>query len=323
LREAEFIAGDWGTSRLRLWLCARDGAPLDSRTGPGAASTGGRFAETLALLTAEWQGRHGALPAVLCGMVGSNIGWVNAPYVACPSMPQQIIEACVVPVDGRVRIVPGLSCRNRFGAPDFLRGEETQILGALHLAPVLRQGHALLCLPGTHTKWAAMRDGLVEEFLTAPAGEVFALLCAHSVLVRKSADAGTEFDHTAFAQAVAASNDYPDGELLHRLFECRSRQLQGELAPHSAAAYLSGLLIASDVRGALRCLADADADAGPGAARSVCLIGDAQLTQLYARALAARGVESHEIDGAEAVLAGLSQIHGRLFDSRGMAAHGT
>ncbi len=310
---ASFVAGDWGTSHLRLFLCDAQEAVLDSSLGPGAAEVGGRFSEVFESLTARWEQPHGTLPAVLCGMVGSSIGWIQAPYVACPAIPEQIADACVSLRGGRVHVVPGLSCRNRFNAPDFLRGEETQILGALHLVPALRLGRRLVCLPGTHTKWAVLEDGSVREFLTAPTGELFAVLCDHSVLVGKHRRVDTPIDASAFKEGLAHFNAFPQAQLLHRLFECRSRQLRGDLAAPTAAAFLSGLLVASDVHGALRVLSSAVET------RSVYLIGSSELTQLYADALAFHGYGASRVEGAAASLAGLAQVHRRL--SQQVAAH--
>jgi 2-dehydro-3-deoxygalactonokinase len=304
--EASFIAADWGTSHLRLLLCDAGGNVLDTRSGPGAAEVRGGFADVFDSLTAPWEQAQGILPAVLCGMVGSSIGWIQAPYVACPAMPEQIVGACAALRGGRIRIVPGLSCRNRFNAPDFLRGEETQILGALRLAAPLRQGSRLLCLPGTHTKWVLLQDGQVREFLTAPTGELFAVLRDHSVLARPLGEAGGAIDSGAFKDGVARFREFPDAQLLHRLFECRSRRLSGELAAHTAEAYMSGLLIASDVLGALSLLADSIT------ACSVVLVGSSELTQLYAIALAANGYETSSVNGAQASLAGLAYVHQHL-----------
>jgi 2-dehydro-3-deoxygalactonokinase len=307
---AHFVAGDWGTSNLRLFLCDYAGTPLDHKSGPGAAELGGtdgerRFAQTFDALTTPWRAANGELPAVLCGMVGSSIGWTHAPYVPCPALPEQIIDACTALRDGRIHIVPGVSCRNRFSAPDFMRGEETQILGALMQRPGLGRGTRLFCLPGTHTKWIVLADGVMRDFFTAPGGELFALLCEHSVLVRKPKGEGNT-DLAAFQAGLARFNDFPNAQLLHRLFECRSRQLSGELAAQSADAYLSGLLIASDVQGALSSLTDAVAE------RSVCLIGTSQLMQLYALALQSHGFEASSLDGAAAALAGLARVQQRL-----------
>jgi 2-dehydro-3-deoxygalactonokinase len=303
---ASFIAGDWGTSNLRIFLCDADGVALDSGTGPGAAQSHGRFAEVLSSLTASWRERHGPLRAMLCGMVGSTIGWVEAPYLACPTKPDQLADACKSLEHGSVRIVPGLSCRNRFNAPDFMRGEETQILGALNLTRSLGQGRRLLCLPGTHTKWAVVEDGVILEFFSAPTGEVFAVLNEHSVLVRNHGGAHDRSDSAAFREGLASFNGFPESQLLHRLFECRARQLAGELTAAAAEAYLSGLLIASDTHGALRLIADSIA------AKPVTLIGSPELTQRYASALSLKGCESHHIDGSAAALAGLAQIHRRI-----------
>lgn len=302
---ASFIAGDWGTSNLRLYLCDEQGIALDRCTGPGAADAGGRFADIFQSLIAPWHASSVALPAVLCGMVGSNIGWTETPYVACPALPEQIADACVALSDGRVHIVPGLSCSNRFNAPDFLRGEETQILGALQLIETLRRGRRLLCLPGTHTKWAVLQDGAVRDFFTAPTGELFAILCEHSVLLRRGGQIAA-VDPDAFSKGLARYDTFPHAELLHRLFECRSRQLSGEFSLAEATGYLSGLLVASDVQGALSVLAE------PLAARVVYVIGAPDLTRRYAAALGSHGCDTYAVDGAAASLAGLARVHRRL-----------
>jgi len=306
---ASFLAGDWGTSHLRLVLCDAAGDTLESVTGPGAAAASGRFAEIFSELTAPWRRQYGRLPAVLCGMVGSNFGWQQAPYVHCPAQLAQIAAGCVSPPGVAVHIVPGLACSNRHAAPDFLRGEETQILGALQLEAGLRRGRQLLCLPGTHTKWVILEQGAVTEFITAPTGELFAVLSGHSVLVRKSAHGEPTLAHAAgdaFELGLSQFNAFPQAQLLHRLFECRSRMLAGELAAESTGAFLSGLLIASDIGGALPLLAQ-----GAGDAR-VCLIGTPQLTTLYARGLAQRQREAQQLDGARAARAGLTQVYQQL-----------
>src|SRR5882757_2993937 len=302
---SRFVAGDWGTSHLRLFLCDDSGAVLESASGPGAADSGGQFAAVFDSQVAKWTPDPQGLPAVLCGMVGSSIGWIQAPYLACPARPQDIAIACATLRDGRIRIVPGLSCRNRLDAPDFMRGEETQIMGAMELQPALRQGRRLLCLPGTHTKWVMLEDGAVIEFLTAPTGELFNLLRDHSVLVRErgaAADASTP----AFRLGLAQVERFPQAQVLHRLFECRSRSLDGELSPPEVASFLSGLLIATDIAGAL------DAFANSIVVPAVHLIGSAQLMELYAAGLGLQHYETNSTDGVLAAVAGLAQVRRQL-----------
>lgn len=305
-----FVAGDWGTTRLRVFLCDEQGAVLKSASGPGASQSQGRFAETLDSAIASWGER---LPTVLCGMVGSNFGWAQAGYVACPARPEQVAAACVPLREGTVHIIPGLSCRSRLDAPDVLRGEETQILGALSLDPALARGTHLLCLPGTHTKWAVLENGAVREFLTAVAGEVFALVRDHSVLVKDAnSTAPLVHDLATFERAIGHVRASHPSTLLHQIFECRSGRLTGEMAPELAASYLSGLLIGSDVAGALALLPGLDA-------QPVRLIGTPELTRFYAAALASHGRESVAVDGDAAAVAGLARVHRLLTERKGAA----
>jgi 2-dehydro-3-deoxygalactonokinase len=300
-----FVAGDWGTSHLRLFLCDAEGAALESANGPGVAAVKDSFEDLFDSLLQDWEARCGALPAVLCGMVGSSIGWVQTPYVACPAIPENITAASIALRAGRVHLVPGLRCENRLRTADFMRGEETQVLGALILEPALSVGRQLLCLPGTHTKWVALQDGMIQEFLTAPTGELFGALRDHSVLVRaESRDA--EGSSRAFAQGLARFNDFPNVPILHRLFECRSRVLKGELPASHAADFLSGLLIASDVAGALDLFADCIVQ------HTLHVIGAPLLTKAYASALEAHGFGVAPLDGGAASLAGLTHVHQHL-----------
>lgn len=303
-----FIAGDWGTTHLRLFLCDPAGQLLERKVGPGAVAVRGEFATVFDALTADWMERSGRLPAILCGMAGSKIGWRQTPYVPAPTDPAQLAAACVALRAGAIRIVPGLSCRNRFDAPDLMRGEETQVLGALQLQPHLARGRHLLCLPGTHTKWVIIEEGVIAEFLTVPTGELFDLVCRHSVLVDQQSRG--RLDIEAFERAVAEFARYPSAQLMHRLFQCRSRWLTADLRAESTASFLSGLLIACDLEESSEVFAASSID-------TVHVIGAAPLAHLYARAFAARKCTTRCIDGERASLAGLAHLHDWLGRAHG------
>ncbi|MFL6547235.1 MAG: 2-dehydro-3-deoxygalactonokinase [Povalibacter sp.] len=298
-----FIAGDWGTTNLRLTLCDANGAAIDHAQGPGASQVQGRFDTAFADLTARWTKQFGPLPAVLCGMVGSTIGWTNVPYLPCPTRAQQIAYSMTAIAGTRVRIAPGLSCRNRHGAPDVLRGEETQILGAIALEPSLGTGEHLLCLPGTHTKWVVLDDGVITEFLTSASGELFSIVNQHSVLIRS--DGQPAQDSTAsFDQAVDHVKAFPQSPLAHLIFECRSRQIAGELSRAAAPHFLSGLLIGQDVLNAVQLFADVLKQD-----RTIVVVGTDQLIDLHARAFSKVDYSTRAIDGSAASLAGLTALH--------------
>ena len=284
---AAYIAGDWGTSNLRLFLCADDDRVLATANGPGAAESRGRFAEVFDGLTAAWRKDNGALPAVLCGMAGSAFGWVEAPYLSCPEEVASVALSLATPRAG-VHIVPGMRCSNP--------------LGALTQAPALATGRQLVCLPGTHSKWVSLHDGVVLDFLTVPTGELFKLLCDHSVLVREPT---TRVEHRAaeFERGLAESARHAEVPLLHRLFQARSLRLDKQLSPEGAPSWMSGLLIGSEVGGALPLFA---------AATTVHVIGAPALCDLYRAALAKHGRRAECIAGDTASLAGLARVRAAL-----------
>jgi 2-dehydro-3-deoxygalactonokinase len=301
MTHAAFIAGDWGTSRLRLSLCESTGTMLAAVDGPGIARLAETPAATFARLVAPWDAAHGALPAFLCGMVGSSLGWQTVPYLPCPARCDALAASALRIMDaGRpVLLLPGLSCRNRQDAPDRMRGEETQIAGAQHLEPRLAEGRHLLCLPGTHSKWVLLADGRVQQFQTALTGELYDLLCRHSVLLGGALPTP---DAAGFERGVTAARADHQGGLLPQLFSTRSLQLAGELGKDQAAAYLSGLMIGHEILGMRRLFAAEWESA-------ITLIGEPALTGLYAQALKAFGTTAQALDGEDASLAGLAQAH--------------
>ena len=68
-------------------------------------------------------------------MIGSRQGWREAPYATCPAGADDIVQALArIDHAGRtIALVPGLSTEND-AMPDVMRGEETQIFGALALS---------------------------------------------------------------------------------------------------------------------------------------------------------------------------------------------
>jgi 2-dehydro-3-deoxygalactonokinase len=285
------LACDWGSTHLRAWVMDGDGEvrarrdfPLGvNRLAPGEA--GRRFLdEVRPALDAD------ALPSLLCGGIGSNIGWTVAPYVDCPATLQQV-AAGLIPAAENVWIAPGLRTQALGGACDVLRGEETQAFGWLAGDPERARGRRLLCQPGTHSKWLVVEDGRVVRFLSAFTGEMFALLAEHSLLRNdRHVDDLAVFDQ---GQTAAADGD----ALLTRIYTARSRVAGAGADNATTGAYLSGFLIGAEVASVPRLL---------GLEREpVVLLGEAGLCRLYARALARRDTPTEIADGEAAVRAGL------------------
>jgi 2-dehydro-3-deoxygalactonokinase len=278
------IAIDWGTTGFRAYRLDAHANVLNSRTAAKGilAVPAGRFAEVLEEQVGDWIAQ-GEAPIVMSGMIGSRQGWVEAPYVPCPAGLAEIAAAMreVRWGERRAWIVPGLACRDAAGVHDVMRGEEVQVLGAIEDLP----SEALVCLPGTHSKWVLVEDNRIIRFSTHMTGEMYAVLKQHSILGRMMEEGET--DCHAFAQGVTRSGE--PGGLLHHLFGVRTRGLMGELGAAASASYLSGILIGHELRAF--------------EVKRVYLLGTPQLAALYARAAAALGIETEALDPDAAVRA--------------------
>jgi 2-dehydro-3-deoxygalactonokinase len=296
------VALDWGTTSQRAWLLDAGGRVLDARSVDGGllrvtrgldpADAAGRaraYAAAYDALCGSWLALHPGLPAIACGMVGSAQGWADAGYRTVPAAD----PGALVPVDhpaGPVHLVPGLRVPSADGLPgDVLRGEETQVLGVLAEVPGPVR---TVVLPGTHTKWVRVEDGLVSTFTTTVSGELYALEMEHGIIGRT---AGTgEPDAAAFARGLATGRSARGLQV--ELFGTRALVLDGVLAPAAAPDYLSGVLLGDELRHVLPRYAVAGDE--------VVVCGGDELAQRYRTALAAHGVRSRLVSG-DVVVRGL------------------
>ena len=284
-----FIAADWGTTNRRAYLIDADGRLADrfeDDKGILAIPAGGFPAAV-----AEIRTRLGDRPMLLAGMVGSNRGWVEAPYVACPAGFEDLAGHLAWAETGRTAIVPGV-CHSKGDAADVMRGEEVQILGAL--AAGMIGPDAIVCHPGTHNKWIRLDAGRIAAFRTVMTGEIFNLLREHSILAELLA--GTAEPGDAFEAGV--SHGYEQDDLTAELFSMRARVLLGKARREDMASYASGLLIGADIRTGLRLVGDGE----------VVVMGRPELTRLYGAALARVGRTAREADGEQAFLAGAKHL---------------
>jgi 2-dehydro-3-deoxygalactonokinase len=293
MRWAEgFIAVDWGTTNRRAYRIDSSAKCVDrfeDHQGVLSVPEGGFPAAV-----AEIRQRLGDHPLLLAGMIGSNRGWKEAPYVPCPAGIEELAKALVWAGD-REAIVPGVSYTGN-GRADVMRGEEVQLLGAVASKRVDAMG--MVCHPGTHNKWVTLRRGRIDEFQTVMTGEIYNLLKEHSILsdlLQGKVEVNDSFNEAA---AHAVFNEALPAEL----FSVRARVLLGLAKKEDAAAYTSGLLIGTDVRIGLSV---------PTAAR-ISVIGRPELTKLYAAAIGQAQRDAVEIDGEQCFLAGIHEVAKRI-----------
>jgi len=291
------VLGDWGTSQLRLWRL-EGGAVRDTAQGPGIGQLQQTPADALSQVLAPWLLHAAPAQIVLCGMAGARNGLFEVPYCPCPTdAAEWAAGGGATHFQGiSLRIAAGVSCRNASHVPDVMRGEETQIFGAIALQPELGAGQHWLVLPGTHSKWAMLTDGRITRFRTFLTGELYALLMGSS-LIATGAPVMPADEEAGFSDGIARARG--SGGLLGTMFEARSGQLCDGRSASWARGFLSGLVIGAELGEMLR-----TDDPHP-----ITLIGEPRLTQRYQHVLAALGGAAEQADGTPCAIAGLRMIH--------------
>lgn len=279
-----FLGVDWGTTNRRVFVIEDGRVTHTERDDQGVTSV-----RDFAGAAADIRARFGDLPMLMAGMVGSNIGWQVAPYVAAPAGIEEL-AAGLLRIDARTVIVPGISTLAE-GRPDVMRGEEVQFLGAV--AAGLVPGDALLVQPGTHCKWAEMESGRVVGFTTAMTGELFAMLRTHGLLAAQLG--GDVTPGKAFLDGLEEGRRR---DLAASLFGIRAAKMLGQRDDADAASFASGLLIGSDVAARLD---HARHD-------RVHILADPGLGTLYVQAIEAHGRRAERVDSQAAFVAGILAI---------------
>ena len=283
---------DWGTSSFRAWLMSTNGMVQGTFESPhGMAKLkpeefGPHLENALSILKAE-----ATTPVLMCGMVGAAQGWHQAPYLETPAhlaeIPQRAVRLPQLERD--VRILPGI-CQKQPEKWDVMRGEETLLYGAtLH-----SNQSSIVCLPGTHSKWAVISDRTVQSFSTAMTGELFSLLSEHSTLASYAHSKPADCRWAAFDAAVQEVRQAPQA-ILNKLFTIRSMPLllKGDTAK-SMPDRLSGLLIGLEIAGV-----NIENQA------PVLLVANGGLADRYRRALQVFGIDATVSNSTDTAQQGL------------------
>lgn len=295
MSSATLLGVDWGsTHRRAYWLDAQGTLLAKRHDDQGLLASQGRFAESLRSLAASGPPLASDARVLLSGAVGSAQGWVEVPYLDAPrtladwARSAQRIDAGL---PQPVYIVPGCRWRDAHGTPDVMRGEETQLIGAVRLGAAHTESR-WYSLPGTHGKWVLVDAGRITALHSYLTGELFALLTEHGMLAPLTRE--QIFDDGAFCGGVAAAGE---SVLSHALFRCRAQVVSGDMPARQARSFLSGLLIGAEWHDMkLRWAGDLP---------QVWLVAASPLAQLHARAAQLFGIPLHCIDPDQAYVAAL------------------
>ncbi|MDP6967514.1 MAG: 2-dehydro-3-deoxygalactonokinase [Gammaproteobacteria bacterium] len=297
-----WIAVDWGTSSLRIWGLDKDANTVfeaTSNEGMASIACAADFETTLLSHIETCLTATDPVTVVCCGMVGAKQGWHDAGYQSLPINPlarQQVVRVPATDSRLQVWVVPGLCQRQ---PADVMRGEETQIAGVLAQMANQQAFSGMVCLPGTHSKWALCDAGEVTQFATFMTGEMFALLAKQSVLRFSVAD--SDWDAEIFKAAVKEAFAQP-ASISNLLFSVRATDVLGQAAGAFGKARLSGLLIGLELAGVL-VLSEIN---------QVHLVGGSELAELYQQACDALLIDTQVHSGETCVLAGLKAAYKQI-----------
>ena len=293
--EISLIAADWGTSNLRVWGMDHQGNVINNiANGKGMSSLKPSEFETYFIgLIGNWLPKEENVrcPIIICGMAGAKTGWKEAAYLTAPCPPinkEKIIQIETEDQRISVSIVPGIMQKS---PPDVMRGEETQIAGYLSKNPDF---DGIICLPGTHTKWAHISAGEIVSFKTFMTGEIFLSLSERSIL--KSSVQSNDFDPTSFIKAFEDTYSNP-ALLSSKLFGLRAADLLENTSTKFLKSKLSGYLIGSELAGAK----------SYWLGQNIVMIGNDDLCVLYEKALKKLGLNTTIENTQNVTLNGLKQ----------------
>ncbi len=263
---------DWGSTNFRAVFLMPGQEPQRAQEDWGLINIGNEgFEGAFYNVCGPWLEKAPQTQIYISGMAGAREGWLETAYLDTPLDLQRLFENIQDLETERghiVHILPGACCKQP--GWDLMRGEETQVLGAMEEAGI---SQGLFCLPGTHSKWVRCENAKIQEFSTFVTGELYAVLTQHAPLIISRSRQRTP-SARAFEKGVDRSG-IPGG-LLRHLFSARSEFLCGQLEEAQRPDYLSGLIIGEEIRRAT----------GLWGGEDLYIIGSGPLARRYQSAMA-------------------------------------
>ncbi len=246
----QIVSIDWGTSNFRAYVVDTASTSIVStyESDKGVRSFVGERdphlaqEEYLKQVISDLKVSTDA-QVILSGMASSSIGIRELPYAQLPMSGDGSGLAVVQLPDWNsheIYMISGVS-----DGMGFMRGEETQAIGALdHVGEV---ESLMLILPGTHSKHVLYSDGAYRSMGNFMTGELHALLSEHSILTTAVEKSSWKREYSeAFRQGVQRIHQSVHG-LSGELLTLRAHELSGKMNRAEGAYYLSGLLIGAEL----------------------------------------------------------------------------
>lgn len=267
------LALDWGTTSFRAYLFDSDRNLVGTKSSAaGIMQDHSGFEQVYYQQIGDWLEEYREIPVIASGMITSKQGWVETPYLPCPTSLDDLSKNLTRHKTSKGDVIFFVSgvCQ-KTPTPNIMRGEETQMAG-------LKSSSAMTAvLPGTHSKWIRMESDTIRYFSTFMTGEIFAALTQHTILGRLLTDGSDPEGFTAGVRDGFSGLEEAGG-ILSKLFGARAMPLLELMNPDSIRDYISGLLLGTEILEAVK--------SGFGSDVVPVICGSAELVDRYEKAMA-------------------------------------
>lgn len=293
---SRWIAVDWGTSFFRAYLIEDELVSDKIETSDGMKFIQQNdFEKKFISLIEKWLIKGQVVEVLASGMLGARQGWMEAPYEKTPCNLNNINYVSPLVNDDRfsLKIFSGVS---QINPPDVMRGEETQVAGFFNQN---LNFNGSVCLPGTHSKWIKVKNGLIEHFKTYMSGELFEVIKNNTVLTHSLMS--EKIDKKEFLNSANKIFQNPE-YLTSALFQIRADDLINSRGPEIYNSRLSGYLLGIELLGAKE----------HWEKRDIALIGGEKVMELYESLLEDKVLTIKKFSAEDMVLEGLKSFRKNL-----------
>lgn len=287
---------DMGTTNTRLTVVDRSGMVYASAKGDfgvkDRAASGSKEILTHGLnrlIMTALEGKNISLSQIKrmvgVGMITSDIGLVNIPHRTAPvdldDLATHVEEITLPEIPlSPMMLIPGVKNRvdrpslGTLGDMDFMRGEETQVFGALELYEI--QVPATFMFLTSHTKLIDVDEThCITRSFTTMSGQMFDALRFHSFLASSLPDQNpSDVDREALRRGVEFGSKVG---ILRAGLMVRFMHILMDSAPEERFSFLEGIVIASDIQ--------AIQNGYPFMRKRVVILGDRFRSEAYRLAL--------------------------------------
>ncbi|WP_058487035.1 2-dehydro-3-deoxygalactonokinase [Defluviitalea phaphyphila] len=193
---------------------------------------------------------------IASGMVTSNLGLVEVPYIKCPAGIEDLIKGTIKKefqwlnnkpaffIPGVKNNVSNINNVNNLDEIDVMRGEEVETFGIMKLCNV--EGPALIILPGSHTKFVYINDeNKIEKCSTTMLGEFMHALSTSTILSSSLLEnLVTEIDKEYILKGMDFERNYG---ITKTAFYVRIMDMFLDTTSNQRANFLAGALINNDI----------------------------------------------------------------------------